>query len=307
MRPARLLALALALAGCATANHAPGPGPGDQALPSDGGGGDAHAGGDLAAAPDLAAPIDAPAGDLAANGDQAAPAGDLAGSPDLAARADLAVPADLAAKPDLATADLANGADLAMVNNCVPQTQPCDLICQNCLQGLKCSLNGQNAPTCFNNGNVADGQPCGQNNTDNCVAGDICIRESQMLMLNLCRGYCRVDGDCKNGGKCVFTIGGTNVKFCSDKITGCDPVKQTGCQAGSCYVVTPDAQTGCHQAGAGGYMAPCGSDWDCQAGYACFGVQGCLHICHMGVNTDCANGLKCYNVNGWNTYGICSP
>jgi hypothetical protein len=259
---------------------------------------------DQAMASDGAAPGDqGMADDLAVPQDLASAKQDLAGpKQDLAAPADLAKPSDLVMPADLVTpADLAKPSDLVMVNMCVPQTQPCDVICQNCPQGQKCGANA-GKPVCEPTGNVPDGQPCGANNVDDCAPGDVCIFESQMIPLNLCMGFCRVDGDCKNGGKCAWTLQGGNLKICSEPITNCDPVKNQGCQMGGCYVVTPNGLTGCHRTSTGAQFDACDTDYDCKGGYSCGGF-GCQKVCR--VNGDCPLFLTCYAVNGWGGLGVC--
>jgi hypothetical protein len=214
------------------------------------------------------------------------------------------------AAPDMAVQPMP---DMAMGNNmCVPQTQPCDVICQNCGVNLKCSVGQNGQPVCIANGNVGLGGACGNNGVDDCQAGDVCVTES--MNLNLCIGFCRVDADCKNGGKCAYTLNGGNLKVCSDKVTNCDPVNQTGCNQGACYVVTPDGQTGCHAAGAGQDCDNCVTDYDCSPGYACItgtnhcnGATGCVPLCHAGNDGDCFSFFltTCGGVGGWNNYGVC--
>jgi len=317
------LSALVALAGCASPTHFS---PADLAA---GNGGDGGKPRDMAGAKgDLSTGNDGASGD-----DMTAAAGDMAAQamPDLSAQAmpDLTMKAmpDLSAQPmpDLAIAkdmvippDLTQSPDMVMVMQCVPQTQPCDVICQNCGVNLKCSANNMGAPVCVATGNVPTGQPCGQQGVDNCVAGDICIELSQMQNLTECDEFCRMDGDCKNGGKCAYTVNGGTLKICSDPVTVCDPVNKTGCQNGACFVVTPNGLTGCHAAGPGGECGGCITDYDCQAGFACFGPGnlcfngGCLKLCHKGNNNECAFPRTCQNVvydqnnDTWANWGVCT-
>jgi hypothetical protein len=260
---------------------------------------------DAAAPPDQAAP---PASDLAV-ADLSTPA-DLTRPPDSAradlAKPDLAVPADLAVPPDLTPPP-----DLAPV--CMPVTNPCDVFCDNCPQGQKCAINAMNQPQCLADGNVATGQPCGQQGVDDCVAGDVCIRIT-LGGATECAQSCRVDADCRNGGRCDITLNGVNLQLCTDPITGCQPVPpQAGCNGGACYVLDGTGDTGCHApAGVGGACAACASQYDCAAGFVCFGgsnlclgAVGCLRLCHPAAPA-CPNPQNCYQVRGWPaTLGVC--
>ena len=289
---ARALTALLALAGCASPQKAPGGG--DLSGRRDGGGGDMSRGNaDLAGA-------------------------DLAEPPDFATGADLAG-ADLASLPDLSpVADLSRLPDLVMA--CAPQTQPCDVICQNCGVNLKCGVSNTGMPACVATGMVPVGGACFTNGVDDCAPGAVCLSESQSQNLNLCQFFCRSDGDCKTGGKCLFTLNGTMppLMVCTDPLVNCDPVKKSGCNSGSCYLVTPDGQTGCHKAGPGAECGACVTDYDCQAGFACFASTancpngGCAKLCHAGNNGDCNGGETCqpvqYDQQGdtWANWGVCT-
>jgi hypothetical protein len=264
--------------------------------------------GDLARVLDLAG-VDLAGADLAAPIDLAVPR-DFAGV-DQASGADLASPVDLAGPPDLARPP-----DLAMLT-CVPQTQPCDVICQNCGANLKCGLGMNGALACIQSGSVPVGSACGSQGVDDCIAGAVCATYSQTV--RQCDYFCRSDGDCKNGGKCVYNLSANPPQMvCSEPITSCDPVAMTGCSAGACFLVTPDGETGCHQAGAGSECAVCTSDYDCQAGFACIGLTGtcpnggCAPLCHAGMDGDCVGGETCHPVvydqagDTWANWGVCS-
>ncbi|MSP61116.1 MAG: hypothetical protein EXR72_12380 [Myxococcales bacterium] len=264
---------------------------------------------DLASIPDLAMPIDQSVPVDLAMADLARE-DDLAVALDLAKPPDLKSPADLVKTPDLVKPpDLLKPPDLAV--NCQGAAAACDTVAQNCCQNLKCGATVGKAQ-CVATGNVPAGGSCGKQGVDDCVPGTVCIFESALIPLSLCRYFCKVDADCKSGGKCVFTLQGGNLKVCSDPVNGCNPVPpQSGCNMGGCYVNTPNGQTGCHAIGTGGSCALCDSDYDCKAGFICVGNAtlclgaGCLKLCKPGV-TNCGGLLSCYNVNGWpNTLGIC--
>lgn len=266
---------------------------------------------DLAPAEDLAAPLDAaPGADLSVRGD-------LAGLVDLRA-VDLRL-ADLAAAPDLSPPrDMRAPPDLALA--CVPQQKPCDTVCQDCPVGQRCSAQ-QGVPICKNVANNP-AQVDATCSGDNCGAGAVCVLESDVPFripaLSLCRKFCRVDADCTNGGRCVYELVDGNgmpsgLRICSQKVTNCDPVAQTGCAPGSfCYPVTPDGQMGCHAQGANA-GSPCDSDWNCAPGNACIDAGGlpvCRKLCHAGQNAECAGiGLQiCFPMNGFagGKYGRCN-
>ena len=257
---------------------------------------------DLAVAVDGTKPLDLSVPDLAEQdlakrGD--AVFADLRPPSDLAKPLDLARPADLTTPPDLSPA-------------CIPATQPCDVLCQNCGQNLKCgSIMGK--PTCIAAGNVPTGQSCGMQGVDDCVTGDVCVLLSSKLGRSECAEFCRTDGNCLNGGRCTITLSGGNLKVCSDPINACQPVPpQAGCNAGGCFVVDGMGDTGCHTAGPGGVCALCDTDYDCQAGFVCFGSSnlcpgspGCLAMCDPA-RGGCSNPQICYSVMGWpGSLGVC--
>ena len=267
--------------------------------------------------PDLAGPLD-----LAVALDQGL-------APDLAMRLDLAGLVDLR-QVDLRGVDLATPQDLLSLPDlrpppdlalaCVPQQMPCDTVCQDCPVGQKCSAQ-QGAPICKNVANNP-AQVDATCSNDNCSVGSVCVIESDVPFriptLSLCRKFCRVDGDCTNGGKCAFALADGNgmasdMKICSQKVINCDPVAQTGCAQGTfCYPVTPDGQMGCHPQGANA-GSPCDSSWNCAQGNACLDVGGlpvCRKLCHAGQNAECAGiGLGiCFPLNGFGggKYGRCN-
>lgn len=96
-------------------------------------------------------------------------------------------------------------------------------------------------------------------------------------------------------------------------VNNCDPVAQTGCNQGACYVVNANGGTGCHAPGQQKGCGPCNSNYDCQPGYSCFAVwsdcnngPSCAKLCHVGA--DCPMPMLCEaQPPGWpNGLLVCS-
>src|SRR5579883_2350797 len=124
--------------------------------------------------------------------------------------------------PDLASPprDLAVAPAPDLAGPCVPQTSPCDVLCQNCPSGDKCgSQNGR--PICEPTGTIPTGMPCPPTG-DDCAPGDVCVEYSTMLGIDLCAQFCRTDADCRSGARCTGTLVGGNLHICSLPITNCD-------------------------------------------------------------------------------------
>jgi hypothetical protein len=304
--------------------------------PGDGGAFDATNGRDGSSSRDGAAPNDGGAPidsgipvDGGAPGDGAVPAD--GGTPidsgvPLDAGADS--PADAAATDAAADAPPADAAHADGGGTCTPVTQPCDVVCQNCGGTLRCDPisamynDGGEGAYCTNSGGVAPDQQCGTNSgVDDCAPGGICLVQRSSPPLDTCAEMCRTDADCKNGGLCAYgPFNGTTVKICTPKVTGCDPVADTGCAANTgCYLLTSMEATGCHIAGTLGQDQPCTSEYDCRGGFACGGFPNadggydfrCAQYCHTATN-DCpgadAGTHACYTINGYSgPYGFCGP
>lgn len=229
---------------------------------------------------------------------------------------DLAPPVDLSVdQPDLALPDLAMPPrDLASA--CTPQTSPCDVICQSCGAGQKCSQTSSTKLACMSDGTVGEGGTCSGGYTNDCAAGNLCLSVGNRQ--SICRHYCRTDADCSGGRVCDVAQSGSSFKACSDPVTSCDPVKNKGCEGSDgCYLVTSDNQPGCHKQGRGGDGDACSGDYDCKGGLVCvdFGFsygQLCTLACTR--NFDCSSGYwsgslwppKCQK-SGGSTYGFCVP
>jgi hypothetical protein len=133
-------------------------------------------------------------------------------------------------EPDLADVDLA-GVDFSGVDFATAPDMAgvCDVLKQTgCGANEKCSLGAMNAPSCFSDGDKANGALCGAGSADDCVHGELCITEGTNL--NQCRQFCAADSDCKQpaqpGGAtnvphCLITLDMTSAKVCT---VACNPV-----------------------------------------------------------------------------------
>ena len=216
---------------------------------------------------------------------------------------DAAMP-DLVELPDLLPVDLV-GADLTRTCN----TTPCDVVCQNnCMMGQKCALVSGGAG-CVQTGTVPTGGACMMGNgSDNCAPGNTCVKVSNSG-LSLCFLYCRTNADCTNNGVCGIDLGNATFKACSEPLTNCNPIADTGCGGmGNCFViVNGTGQTGCHGAGSGGHGASCWTSYDCQPKHTCYAGE-CRQNCSNAVSS-CPFLNTCENVPGWdpNKIKVCRP
>ena len=207
----------------------------------------------------------------------------------------------------------ANAPDL-FGTKCVPKTTPCDVFCQDCPSGGKCTLDSTGKPTCVPNGTKALNTQCGTlSNVDDCVAGDICLGDT--MKYSSCFQLCATKGmQCSGGGLCdiSFTVNGTPapVFACSEPVTNCDPTSKTVCGAGNgCFFVTSTGKTGCHAAGTLVEGATCTGDYDCLAGSACVtGDMGktyqCRNMCTLPSGA-CPAGKSCATINMFPMWGVC--
>lgn len=137
---------------------------------------------------------------------------------------------------------------------------------------------------------------------DSCFGSSDCAGEHVCTSGNLCREYCNVDSDCRDG-RCVHDLPGTSVGLCSRT---CDPVTSSGC-AGiyGCFVFdssrTREA-TDCLIYGSGLTGSSCSVAVHCSRGYTCAGGS-CRRTCLLG--TTCSGGATCAGISGWSTYGYC--
>ena len=204
-----------------------------------------------------------------------------------------------------------------------------DLVSQTmCGAGRKCTFVsidavGNPIPICDTAGPQGWNQTCGAGGaSDNCQAGYICLGSGTV---SVCRRYCSSDSTCTSypGGAnaaCEIGIshGGTEVIGVTTCSFHCDPLYQTGCNAGqACHASFPGDYTffsDCTAAGTGsGCVAGTGSD--CPAGSACITITDiysvscntCLPYCgYSGGYPSCTYPSSCAQGTGWATsIGVC--
>lgn len=188
----------------------------------------------------------------------------------------------------------------------VQNTGACDVVCQNC-GGQKCSMDPTNhqIAACMANGTVGPGGTCtGDSNGDNCIGGFVCLSEGKCLQ------YCRTDGDCvAYNGACILGIswgGTTPFKACKNP-DNCDPVANTGCTAGGCFLWAHEGQKFCLTAGTGGDGTACPNGNECQGGFVCVGSGSdykCRKVC-LKASPSCGS-YTCQTLSGFTTYGFCA-
>lgn len=201
---------------------------------------------------------------------------------------------------------------------------PCRLVAPQCgcPSGQGCYISG-GARLCTSAGGLPPGAIC--TGLASCVPGSICIDVSRSgPAVNMCNRFCNLDSECA-GGICFYTLndgmGGSipGVTICT---TACDPIRLTGCPAGSACTIFQESMgamryfTDCTAPfGAGGQGAPCTDQANCRGGTSCFGMPGtCLTWCDrpgtIGAAGGCRLGEACYGFMtpirvGATTYGVC--
>jgi hypothetical protein len=219
----------------------------------------------------------------------------------------------------------------------------CDPVCNTgCPDSChdKCSVNSKGALTCNRlipapsvatpKGILAN---CTQNSggadaagqTDNCVAGTVCL--ALECPSPRCYQFCRSAADCANGATCSRDAGGGH-SFCDVPPTVCNPVNpqvDSGCPpqilAEACYLSSKNMmQTVCDceyvpsQGGGHGRGDDCTLSRQCGIGLACYDAVGsgqpkCVQVCRLpsdgGVNNGC-NGGPCSPFSTTSSiYGFC--
>ncbi len=208
----------------------------------------------------------------------------------------------------------------------------CDVTSKtSCLTGLHCSST-PNGDQCIPDppSPIPPGGPCTPI-TFGAVVGDFCTPGTQCIDFDgtsLCRPGCFQHSDCPNDGFCVAPTassatmrvpGQGMVPFsaCVDD-SGCDPVLQTGCDAGgTCYFSGADdvgrARVCDTKHGSQPPDTSCASHRDCAPGESCSGLGFCRLLCYrLPIDTDggivgaCPDGTTCNPFFGsGDTYGIC--
>ena len=149
--------------------------------------------------------------------------------------------------------------------------------------------------------NTVSGTECNPSNPNDCAPGLACRAECGT---GRCYKFCETNDDCP-GTKCNISQG--SVHFCAFPDPGCDPVSQTGCQAGfGCYPANPG--TACECAGTSGSGVSCIIVSTCLPGYQCVSLTSspkdatCQRACRT--SADCGAGSTCMPGG---QYGYCSP
>ncbi len=188
-----------------------------------------------------------------------------------------------------------------------------------CAAGQGCYVEGTTR-LCATAGTGMGGSACTTN--AQCAAEYECVNFSRgATPASMCSRMCATDAQC-GGGLCIYTLndgaGGTipGLMLCSRP---CDPVNQTGCATGLFCTLFQEtagsmrAFTDCTApAGGGTQFAPCATEADCAAGFACidagFGPQ-CSHWCRYPGGT-CPSLATCTGfttpvIVGGVEYGVC--
>ena len=122
--------------------------------------------------------------------------------------------------------------------------RPCDLVCQDCSRGSKCTLDGKAAPACLDAGTALPGHACTAKGADDCSAGALCLAAA-LSGAGACFRYCRTSADCPGSGVCAIHVQDTQASVCTEPVSACAIVPTSvGCSAGtSCYPVNEQGQT----------------------------------------------------------------
>lgn len=126
-----------------------------------------------------------------------------------------------------------------------------------CSDGERCTVlasQGHTVPACVPAGDVPVGQDCSVNE---CEPGAMCVQAGSA---QICRAFCEAGLDCvQEDLHCVWPWTSLpDIGLCR---AGCDPVRQTGCEANEgCYYMDPDeGSTDCFDAGTLEEGADCGT------------------------------------------------
>jgi hypothetical protein len=175
----------------------------------------------------------------------------------------------------------------------------CDPICQTgCTCGLECGITSTGSPACFDNpGTKVTGQVCTPGSQE-CVPGDVCLKETCGNNLGRCYRFCRTDNECKPG-VCLTQVtsssnASTGLMACNQGNVMCQAFENMGCpdNAFVCYITGPNL-TACD------CPNPVPSDQK-QIGDACLGYNDCaLHLACLDLSDGA--GRRCYKLCKTNT------
>ncbi len=189
----------------------------------------------------------------------------------------------------------------------------CDLVTGGgCMTGQACQLLAAAAGEmpegmCVPSGTLGDGAACTM--ATDCQEGFACVVPAGSGA-GTCQHYCcpmapGANAACPTGQSCMTTFQDTDVGYCSFP-DDCDPIAQTGCDAGEgCYLAMGGTFACAVPAGdAGGTGHPCAFINDCMPGYACIDDM-CAELCTRPDGTECDAPAVCNGVTGFTTVGVC--
>ena len=89
----------------------------------------------------------------------------------------------------------------------------------------------------------------------------------------------------------------------------CNPIQDTGCVGGHCYVIKDQGTSCVCPQGSAGTGESCNTTTECVAGHVCAGTQPpgvCRANCDPKI-PDCPAGMKCTPIQYYWDYGFCEP
>lgn len=196
-------------------------------------------------------------------------------------------------------------------NNTTPGTCTADDLAfqSQCNVGYKCTIyNTQHDVGCIeDNGPLSVGEACAPvadgRTQDGCPRGSYCFLDGSAT--GFCRMFCPVPYlPCDEGTLCyqpVSASGGATAYLCMPS-SNCDPLNNTGCDAGNCYVyISGNYQTLCEPAGTLHKDEPCTKSSDCLPRHTCYeGV--CRYLC---TGADQCGIDICQYLSAHDPYGLC--
>jgi hypothetical protein len=210
-----------------------------------------------------------------------------------------------------------------------PAIVGCDPVCQSgCGCKEKCSRGVDGTAVCQPSGGFQNvGDPCTVNNpglanqSDNCVAGAVCLSDSGTNPR--CFALCNTSADCaSHGALCVnhyLAPSGSSpsVRVCDPPLMACDPFAAGAAgNCANCYVTEPSS-TGTSQTVCEYWSGPrardtdlCQSSGDCSGRLVCPQVSTaarfhlCSILCDLSGNHGCPINQACILIG--NRYGFCS-
>ncbi len=171
-----------------------------------------------------------------------------------------------------------------------------------CDTGSFCGVGEGYVASCLPDSAAAGGSfygACGSNGE--CPEGSMCAGPSGGE--SSCAPFCSEShSTCPDNGTCAYSItDAPQIKVCAAS-DACDPVLDTGCGDGHCYVTGPDANMCIDTPGTATEGESCTYVNDCVPGLLCTGT--CMAMCNLGNDADCESGT-CQSVDH-PSYGVCA-